>query len=844
MDRITAAVAAARYNEAVIVEVDNGMNTTTSPSDNRKDEMEPDRKRELVLVATLDEDNGGVIWQDANSAFTASASPTEATRDIGVQRHLRTKRWVLPMLNDHVRNTMYQEAIEKACRYQKSRLNDRLDLESLRVLDIGSGTGLLAMVASRCLSNESNKRHDNTEGSKSRIPRKPPPKATRQRHQSDEARFPRVSSMEMAPAMARLATSIVAANDLDHDIRIICQHSAEAQPYSGNAKADICTSELLESGLLGEGIIPAMRDAWERLLNDDASVVPQRARVVVQLWETCGFASRLACVDDYPLQDDKSILRFRTSASQSSQIDCGGDGSILPLHAEKLPGRALSDAMQVLHLDFTRKEKIPRPSGGSHCVRISPTASGTVHGILFWWELDLWNNITYSTKAIPSSSSSPAPTDSIQAWQDHWEQCFFILPCASRMEVKKRQPVELVCRHSDTRLSFSLAEPTDVDDEDDDHTVVGTDVGALHSESYTQPAMKKQRKEKLPAFSPYRIAQLNDPDRMRVLEMGTRFALQQKGVDVPVLDVSDFAVCAMLVALCGGTNVRSLESSAGKLPLTAACMAQLGNGLPEAGSTFEILQGRMEGLSLSDIGSEAIQLVVAEPFYELLEGWHVQEALNLYHLVRAGRRTGLVAAENLAVPSRASICACAVECRGIFEAYHSCGDTVCGFDHTAVHPYSCGMYRGGGLFLPVVGQYEYNRLSETVELCRLDYTGCPSKSPASETNRTNAAATAGDAAIADDGSVPIPLNATKGGTCHGILYWVEYGVLTGTDQIEVVSTHNEWHRQGLCLLDKPLSIGPLVSSEKQKILRCRFLHGGLPDLNDHKITVELEGSED
>ena len=48
-------------------------------------------------------------------------------------------------------------------------------------------------------------------------------------------------------------------------------------------RADVCTSELLESGLLGEGVLPSLRDAWARHLRRDTEVVPRRARVLAAL---------------------------------------------------------------------------------------------------------------------------------------------------------------------------------------------------------------------------------------------------------------------------------------------------------------------------------------------------------------------------------------------------------------------------------------------------------------------------------------------------------------------------------------------------------------------------------
>ena len=80
--------------------------------------------------------------------------------DPGIVRHLRTKAWVLPMLNDARRNRMYDDAVREACRIavgrrlaagEESPSDDDDDdategtaakkkkKTTIRILDIGSG---------------------------------------------------------------------------------------------------------------------------------------------------------------------------------------------------------------------------------------------------------------------------------------------------------------------------------------------------------------------------------------------------------------------------------------------------------------------------------------------------------------------------------------------------------------------------------------------------------------------------------------------------------------------------------------------------------------------------------
>jgi hypothetical protein len=68
------------------------------------------------------------------------------------------------------------------------------------------------------------------------------------------------------------------------NIDIVEGHSCELPPKEA-PKAMFCTPKVLKSGLLGEGWLVALRDAWERHLDPDAIVVPQQARDFAQVVE-------------------------------------------------------------------------------------------------------------------------------------------------------------------------------------------------------------------------------------------------------------------------------------------------------------------------------------------------------------------------------------------------------------------------------------------------------------------------------------------------------------------------------------------------------------------------------
>ena len=52
----------------------------------------------------------------------------------------------------------------------------------------------------------------------------------------------------------------------------------------------------------------------------------------------------------------------------------------------------LDQPVMVLEFDFTSQDTIPPVTGRTAATTIVPTKDGICHGILFWWELDLWDN--------------------------------------------------------------------------------------------------------------------------------------------------------------------------------------------------------------------------------------------------------------------------------------------------------------------------------------------------------------------------------------------------------------------------------------------------------------------
>jgi type II protein arginine methyltransferase len=142
--------------------------------------------------------------------------------------------WHFAMVNDRPRNDAYQAAIARAA-------------PGKRVLDVGTGSGLLAMMAARA-------------GAKS------------------------VTSCEANEVIAERACDIIALNGLADRIKVIAKHSS-ALSAGGEfpERAEVLITETFSSDLLSEGILSTIEHAHRYLLTPDAAVIPRVASAMAYL---------------------------------------------------------------------------------------------------------------------------------------------------------------------------------------------------------------------------------------------------------------------------------------------------------------------------------------------------------------------------------------------------------------------------------------------------------------------------------------------------------------------------------------------------------------------------------
>ena len=239
-------------------------------------------------------------------------------------------RWHFEMLNDEQRNVAFENALTNAI------------TPDTVVLDIGSGTGLLAMLAARA-------------GAKQTF------------------------TCEMVPALAELARETVARNGLADRIVTLDQRSTSV--VIGNRmmrKANLLVTETVDCGLLGEGIVASIAHARDNLLTEDAQIVPCAATV-------------------YAMVVESSRLRNLNSAETAAGFDVSlinqyATAHYFPVRLAAFDYTPLTEPFEVFHFDFANGAIIP----DRKILSVSASRDGVGHCIVFWFDMQLDSEISIS----------------------------------------------------------------------------------------------------------------------------------------------------------------------------------------------------------------------------------------------------------------------------------------------------------------------------------------------------------------------------------------------------------------------------------------------------------------
>ena len=255
---------------------------------------------------------------------------TQAKSNLRSAYHDVVPAWHFAMMDDAKRNAAFETAIRRAA-------------GGKRVLDVGTGAGLLAMMAAR-------------------------------------AGAAHVTSCETVGIVAERARQIIAANGLAEKITVIAKPSTELVMGADlNQPAEVLITETLASGIVGEGVLQSLEHAHANLLAPDAAVIP-RAGSVMGYLAGGGRLSGLLFVDRVAGFDLSAFNDFAPSR--------------LPVSFNGVPHHAMSADTEFGRFDF-RQRQFP---AANTPVGVEASLSGPCAGVLQWIRLELDEATRYENR--------------------------------------------------------------------------------------------------------------------------------------------------------------------------------------------------------------------------------------------------------------------------------------------------------------------------------------------------------------------------------------------------------------------------------------------------------------
>ncbi len=251
----------------------------------------------------------------------------------------QVRPWHFRMMNDAARNRAYDAAIRRAVG------------PDTQVLEIGTGSGLLAMMAARA-----------------------------------GARL--VTSCEQVEAIAETAAEIVRRNGYAGRVKVVPKRSTQlAVGVDLPERADLLIAEVLSDRLLGEQVLSSTAHARRHLLKPDAAIIPREIAAVVRLvgGRLLQESASVATVDGFDLSP------FNVFAPSSISISM-----------ESGPIDSFSDDVEAFRFDLRADGHRP----AERRLEITARRDGAIAGVLQWLRLQLGDAASFENR--PAEQLSPS----------------------------------------------------------------------------------------------------------------------------------------------------------------------------------------------------------------------------------------------------------------------------------------------------------------------------------------------------------------------------------------------------------------------------------------------------
>ena len=247
-------------------------------------------------------------------------------------------RWYFNIVRDEPRNAAFAAALKRAVTAQT------------KVLEIGTGSGMFAMMAARA-------------GAK------------------------HVVTCETVPAIAEAAREIVALNGFADRVRVVAKKSYDLDPDADMAgPADVLVSEIISNTMVAEHTLSIIEHAARVLLKPGARIIPARGLVRVALAHDAKFhLARMDTIDGFDLSPFNRLARYSYKVPR-------GDARLT----------LLSPPVDLFDFDFQSGGPFPAATAAATLT----SNGGRAHGVAQWIALQMDESGWYENDPVPGTSSA------------------------------------------------------------------------------------------------------------------------------------------------------------------------------------------------------------------------------------------------------------------------------------------------------------------------------------------------------------------------------------------------------------------------------------------------------
>lgn len=293
-------------------------------------------------------------WGHFQKALKIDPTFVDAEKNVNSIKNLLLERWHFRMLNDKRRNDAYYDAIKDST----NRFKDT-------ILDIGTGTGILAMFSSEFTATA-------------------------------------VTAIEASEIMAWIAECVTQGNDR-HDIVIINKMSTTMNYRDIGGKRSLVVTEMFDAGLFGEHVLQTLSHAWEYFTIPSTRFIPNKAEFFV-IAARCDHLNRryqLSTVAKKALNIENMHVHIK---ADEDSYDCEDVHLLKQL-------KYVSESKSLLEVDFNDYRDIQEKlkSTDPYEVQFTATEDDEINVVIGYFNLYLTKDITLTT--------DPRAEDRANAWQ-------------------------------------------------------------------------------------------------------------------------------------------------------------------------------------------------------------------------------------------------------------------------------------------------------------------------------------------------------------------------------------------------------------------------------------------